>query len=396
MNLLGECVFHKSFGIGVVSEQKEKIILVKFEKENELKKFSYPNAFGVFLELENKEFSEKMLEEKNLLKRRQVEAERLNTNELERQGRMTLVKRLSNEYGFEGFLHYTDVKNLTNIVRDGKLFSRNKANTRTIIDSADQDVLSKTPNYIMDYVRFYYKDKTPTFYRNEGIKVDNKDPHMAIPVALLFRDEIIYHRKTAFLSGCGGSKYSYFTEDIDEAAAFDWSNIFSRGPIYASEYDDDPYNREIYKWKINNKRNAEFLYKNEIDLMYLDKLIFRSQAELKTTRVLLGENSSFEMICDRSMFYCHNNFMVDYEIIENEKEYSFTVEFNEDPSTYEHELRINYKKNRVKIEQISYEKSFNRPRYSFKIIKESDEKITRMEYYINDYLSAIWLEESND
>jgi hypothetical protein len=51
MNLINETVFHTQFGSGVVTEQTMTRITIKFGEEYGIKKFSYPHAFGAFLEL---------------------------------------------------------------------------------------------------------------------------------------------------------------------------------------------------------------------------------------------------------------------------------------------------------------------------------------------------------
>ena len=40
-----------------------------------------------------------------------------------------------------------------------------------------------------------------TLYRNEGIKVDGSNPHVPIPVYLLFDEEILYLDYTIFTDG---------------------------------------------------------------------------------------------------------------------------------------------------------------------------------------------------
>ena len=81
-------------------------------------------------------------------------------------------------------------------------------------------------------MRFYYKEKTPTIYDNEGIKVDNSSPHMPVPVLLMFDENIINYHLISFTSGCGGSKYSQITNNIHTAMDFDWESVFSRGRIW--------------------------------------------------------------------------------------------------------------------------------------------------------------------
>ena len=51
MNLISKTVRSKSFGTGIVLDQTDISILVKFEKKTA--KFIYPDAFEKFIEAEN-------------------------------------------------------------------------------------------------------------------------------------------------------------------------------------------------------------------------------------------------------------------------------------------------------------------------------------------------------
>jgi predicted transcriptional regulator len=54
MDLYGEVVKHKKFGIGTIVKSKSDYIEVLFHDTNEQKKFLYPEAIGEFLELQSK------------------------------------------------------------------------------------------------------------------------------------------------------------------------------------------------------------------------------------------------------------------------------------------------------------------------------------------------------
>ncbi|MDO9592633.1 MAG: DarT ssDNA thymidine ADP-ribosyltransferase family protein, partial [Erysipelotrichaceae bacterium] len=110
------------------------------------------------------------------------------------------IDMLKSEYQFEGFHHYTDFSNFINIENIGFLLSRNEAKKNGFIDAAEQSVINKTNPVVMNFVRFYYKEKTPTIYDNEGIKVDNCTPHMPIPVLLIFNEDIINYEDVAYTS----------------------------------------------------------------------------------------------------------------------------------------------------------------------------------------------------
>ena len=63
MDLYGEVVRHKKFGIGTIVEFKSDYIIVLFDETKEQKKFLYPEAIGDFLELQNKSSSDERMKE---------------------------------------------------------------------------------------------------------------------------------------------------------------------------------------------------------------------------------------------------------------------------------------------------------------------------------------------
>jgi hypothetical protein len=65
MDVYGEVVKHKKFGVGTIIESKDDFITVLFNDTQEEKKFLYPEAIGEFLELQNKISNEDMIENEN-------------------------------------------------------------------------------------------------------------------------------------------------------------------------------------------------------------------------------------------------------------------------------------------------------------------------------------------
>ena len=61
MDLNGEVVRHKKFGIGTIVESKSDYIIVQFHQTKEQKKFLYPEAIGEFLELQNKSSTDEQM-----------------------------------------------------------------------------------------------------------------------------------------------------------------------------------------------------------------------------------------------------------------------------------------------------------------------------------------------
>ena len=68
--------------------------------------------------------------------------------------------------------HCTDIRNVVRILNSGELLSRvqAKASNTLEIDIASSDVIARTALEWQDYVRLYFRPKTPTQYNNEGFR----------------------------------------------------------------------------------------------------------------------------------------------------------------------------------------------------------------------------------
>lgn len=312
-----------------------------------------------------------------------------------------LIKHFKERYNFDGFHHYTDILNLYKIIESGKLLSRNRAKELGFVDAADHDVLSHTHEYIMDYVRFYYKEKSPTIYRNEGIKPDNSSPHMPIPVLLLFEHGIIEHSGVAFLSGGGGNPYSVFAKEVSVASNFDWDMIFYRGPIPRPGNGIIFVGKDISGASITNKKNAEFLYPKEISTKYIEKIIFRAPADKKVAEIILGANKLFETDNLREKFNYTHNFLYDYKILLQGNNFVIGLKFDKNCDGYKHEIKVWYNDKSVEkldILTLNRSRKIDLTKYSeydnfdyYFLFKPSQNKsVRRLEYLMNGHTSALW------
>ncbi len=304
--------------------------------------------------------------------------------------KIQLIDMLKTKYGFDGLYHYTDFHNFIKVMEIKKLLSRSKATEIGFVDAANTSIIKHTSDFVKRQVRFYYKEKTPTFFDNEGIKLDNGHPHMPLPVILLFDENLILNENVTFTNGCAGSNISELTSDPKEALNYDWMTIFKRGPI---DYYED-------KRKIVNRRNSELLISDEVDLIQLKKIIFRSKADLNNAISILGNNLKFTLDFNEEKFNYNNNFLKEYDIgYQNDKVY-MALNYYRNPSKYDHKLLINYKDGYIdkldkdKInELVGNTKKINKyitfDYYMlYKPIRNSG--IRKIEYFMNDHLSAIW------
>ena len=65
MDLCGAYITHKVFGRGQIIDFQTDCVTILFQNANEKKKFVYPNAFGTFLTLENKQLSNQVQKYQN-------------------------------------------------------------------------------------------------------------------------------------------------------------------------------------------------------------------------------------------------------------------------------------------------------------------------------------------
>lgn len=291
------------------------------------------------------------------------------------------------------FFHYTDINNLPSILNSGYLFSRNAMRGKAFHDAANENVIIHTKERVKDYVRFFYKEKTPTLYNNAGIKKGNDNPHMPVPVVLLFDRTIMLHDNVFFADGSGSSNLTHFTNSFEEALNFDWDEIFNRN-AYQTPYNSS-ISEEAYRL-IKNHRNAEFLYPEKISLRYLKKIVFRSKSEFRLGMELLGHNKLFSVDDNKEYFYFSHknaerkcNFVLDYTIRNRSDMIGLIIEYdNEDIEGYEHKLEVELMHKTETINCMPYVNEDGNYEIVYKI--PGFEVIRKANYYMNGHLCITW------
>ena len=240
-----------------------------------------------------------------------------------------LFDYLEEKYKFEGFVHTTNFDNFVQIMKKEFIYSRSELNRQQIQNTeiALQDIINKTPSDIMEYVRFYWRAKTPTNFKNEGIKPSRVlnffdwSAHSPIPVIIIFDKNIALHNDVKFTNGNASSKYTLITEDLSSNSKyFSWANIFHEGII----------NNLNYTREITNNKNAELLYPTKISTQYIKKIIFRTEIDKLNAEQILGKDKRF--VVDNNNFY--NNFLYVKDIGE------YFIKFSIKLSEYTHTLKI--------------------------------------------------------
>lgn len=235
-------VFHKKFKLGSVISVSDSYFTVLFEREIDgidTRDFSIQSIYSHFEQIDED----------------------------------ALIELLSNK-GCEGLFHMTDINNLKRIIKDGMLYSRLHPRNLSIIDSANPSVIQHTREEFKNYVRFYYKEKTPTYYNMEGILHNKTQGHIPIPCLLIFSLEVTKLKHSRLADGNVSSIHTSIRDTVSSILdghiyEMSWDKILSRG-----YYESDDFTEET------RIRNAEYLIKDEVSLGFLKKIIFRSQCEL--------------------------------------------------------------------------------------------------------------------
>ena len=177
--------------------------------------------------------------------------------------------------------HCTDTQNVVNILNSGELLSRvqAKGTGRLQVDIAAPNIIDQTDAEWQDYVRLYFRPRTPTQYNNEGFRPKGQwkyDAHCPVPVYLLF-DAILVLSKAECL----------FTDGNVAAGATPMGSIDELRKIpFRLVYHDswfDPSDRPTIVYH----RNAEVLVPRRLGLGAVRAIFCRSQAEYETLLYLL-------------------------------------------------------------------------------------------------------------
>jgi hypothetical protein len=182
------------------------------------------------------------------------------------------------------FFHVTDVQNAASIFACGRLLCRNRARSeqRMATKTASADILGQTSPWLFDFVRLYFRPRTPTFYRNEGIRpigFRDLDAHCPVPIALLFDAKDVAGRAgVQFSDGNLAGRLAARGEDARFLCGLDFREIYHEGTMPGAE-----------KARLTARRQAEIIVPGELDLEALRFVVTRSTAERQTLLTLLGD-----------------------------------------------------------------------------------------------------------
>lgn len=177
--------------------------------------------------------------------------------------------------------HCTDVRNVVNILQNGEMLSRRRARAsgQLHVDIASPDVIARTNQRWQDYVRLYFRPKTPTQFQIEGFRPPEHQPYgvqCPVPVYLLFGAAALLSRARVLFTNGNVANGAQPTNDLDFLKTIPFEMVYHSMPVDHVERD-----RIVYH------RHAEVLVPERLSTSAILFLRCRSQAEYETLLSLL-------------------------------------------------------------------------------------------------------------
>lgn len=262
--------------------------------------------------------------------------------------------------------HFTDVINAKNILTDGALFSRQRLldSGKLKTDIASPEIIKGTQQKWKEYVRLYFRPRTPTQYSNEGIRPKDKleyGAHCPIPVAFIFdAKEILKLQSTSFSDGNLGSRKVTVDDAVDFYLSLPFNEIYhDTGLSHLCERD---------KKSIIFHRHAEVIVPGKLDLSSLKYIICRSKAEYETLIQLLPGLKGLKWKDSISIDTCARFFFLEWIFVRKVHLSSSSVNFHFNPPSqdfYSFPFHA-----RLEIEEIDTDKKYFWEQKDFKIEKD--------------------------
>ena len=213
---------------------------------------------------------------------RQVEAIRSHLQEIGTASWIDGARRWWPSYLF----HCTDIRNVVSILKSGELLSRAQVNRTSSleVDIAGSEIVAQTDLEWQEYVRLYFRPRTPTQFRNEGFRPRSEwayNAHCPVPVYLLFDSvSVLSMESSHFTDGNAASSQASPAQSIDALRQIPFQLVY-----HDSWFDPDDRDKIVYH------RNAEVLIPQRLALDHLRIICCRSQAEYETLLYLLAPST---------------------------------------------------------------------------------------------------------
>jgi hypothetical protein len=178
-------------------------------------------------------------------------------------------------YGY----HFTDLNNIPSILQNNVIYSRRDAESQRLIASevGDAEILSRTAADIQEYVRFYWRPRTPMLYGIEGIRASDQylyKGRCAIPVYLCVPlAELFVNPTVRFSDRNAASPYVNFGSTLEFIQGIPFEKVFHDRVFAPSDRDE-----------IIARRQAEIQVHHSFQLTPNTFILVRSPAELSMLR----------------------------------------------------------------------------------------------------------------
>lgn len=225
--------------------------------------------------------------------------------------------------------HFTDVNNAASIIQTGSLYSRDEAVRRGLmrVENASSEIIEQTQPEHLQYVRLYFRPRTPTQYRNEGIRPINRrelgGAHCPIPIYFCFDGlTVLTLDDTEFSNGNMGSPRASHSSERDFFLSIPFHLVFHNRWFTPDERDEIVF-----------CRNAEVLVPHNLPLNPALKFIAcRSAAERQTLLRLLPADLRRHWaprirLGERGLFFYRWTFVEEVVVVDD------TVLFRFNPNT---------------------------------------------------------------
>lgn len=187
--------------------------------------------------------------------------------------------------------HFTDITNAVNILEKNKLLCRSEIENTAEHkkDIASQEILRDTKPVWKNYVRLYFRPKTPMLYQIEGIRPKSElkfgGAHCPVPVVFLFNSVPILTRKHVKFSdgNLASTLWTRVGEDAEFFRRMPFEQIYHTGSLHNLGYID--------KFIVKRNRHAEVIVPKELDLGDLNSIWCRTQAEFDTLIYLINDEA---------------------------------------------------------------------------------------------------------
>ncbi|WP_088007683.1 DarT ssDNA thymidine ADP-ribosyltransferase family protein [Indiicoccus explosivorum] len=289
--------------------------------------------------------------------------------------------------------HFTDLQNAVSVLQSGFIYSRKTAEELGVmkVDNASSEVINHTNENWKNYVRFYFRPKTPTQYRNEGIRgsttLSSLNAHCPVPVFLLFDIKEMLTRSD--------TQFSYGNLAVEDQS-FSRSEDFARMP-FKSIYHEGSYNTET-EGHIKIHRHAELIVPEKCSLESLKFIVVRSSAEKETFLNTLDRDTrkkykDIVMIDSRNNFYYGNWTFVE-EVHLSKNEIVLSINKGEGRDKFKTSLRV-LEKSSGQIYRVDEDRYMPEHAITYNLNQLNDSSSYEVKLYLDDHLAyhGIFLEK---